>query len=194
MASVPLPLAAHQVLDETRQILERIEHQLAFAEALLALFPRRAAAGGGPGDGLRRLMTAEPPPLPSSPPEDVSRLSVRFRLILAAAFVAGLLFLHFFPGLLRLYPGCPWFRITGYYCPSCGGLRAVRSLAQGRIAEAARFNLVITLLPLVVAMPGRFWRWTMRRWFWGVALALFLLYGIVRNLPWAPFAVLAPPR
>ena len=139
-------------------------------------------------------MTTEPPPLPVSSRQEASVVSVHSRFLLAAAFLAGLLFLHLFPDLLRLYPGCPWFRLTGLYCPSCGGLRAVRSLAQGRIAEAARFNLLITLLPLVVAMPGRFWRWTARRWFWGVAFALFLLYGIVRNLSWAPFAFLAPPR
>jgi len=77
VASVPLPLAAHQVLDETRQILERIEHQLAFAEDLLALFPRRAAAWR-PLLARARTITADP-----ADPASLARACAQMETLLA---------------------------------------------------------------------------------------------------------------
>ena len=87
---------------------------------------------------------------------------------------------------------CPLLAVTGYYCPTCGGLRTVYELATGDLAGAWAMNPMLTLaLPVI----GLLWvRWVWRSWrdlparnppAWlfatvGVALVLF---GIARNMP-----------
>ena len=50
----------------------------------------------------------------------------------------------------------------GFYCPGCGGLRAVNDLTNGDLAAAASSNLVlVVLLPFVVVALVV---WTLDRW------------------------------
>ncbi|MBC9732057.1 DUF2752 domain-containing protein [Nocardioides marmotae] len=50
----------------------------------------------------------------------------------------------------------------GFWCPGCGGLRAVNDLTNGRFADAASSNLLlIGLLPVLAALY--LW-WVARRW------------------------------
>lgn len=44
---------------------------------------------------------------------------------------------------------CPWLVLTGYYCPGCGGLRAVNDLTDGHVRAALSSNLLF-----VVAIPA----------------------------------------
>lgn len=46
------------------------------------------------------------------------------------------------PNLRRLFrlPPCLFYLITGYYCPGCGGTRAVRALAGGRFLRAVYYH------------------------------------------------------
>jgi drug/metabolite transporter (DMT)-like permease len=90
---------------------------------------------------------------------------------------------------------CPWFLLTGTYCPGCGGLRAVNDLTNGDIAGAASSNLAfIVSIPFVVLLWGR---WLALRW-QGVrrplprglvttgsvvALVLLAVFTVARNLP-----------
>lgn len=55
------------------------------------------------------------------------------------------------------YPTCPFYAITGYYCPGCGSLRMVHALTHGHVAEAfGRNALAFLTLPVL----GYFWvRW-----------------------------------
>ena len=57
---------------------------------------------------------------------------------------------------------CPFYALTGLYCPGCGGLRAVNDLTNGDLVGAASSNLVfVALVPLIVLL----WvRWTGRAW------------------------------
>ena len=57
---------------------------------------------------------------------------------------------------------CPFYALTGLYCPGCGGLRAVNDLTNGDLLGAASSNLVfVALVPLIVL----WWvRWTGRAW------------------------------
>lgn len=91
---------------------------------------------------------------------------------------------------------CPWVALTGFYCPGCGGLRAVNDLTDGDLVGAASSNLVfVALVPVLV-----FWwlRWTRRSWTGaqetargaphpGVWIAVFavlmVVFAVVRNLP-----------
>ncbi len=91
---------------------------------------------------------------------------------------------------------CPFYALTGLYCPGCGGLRAVNDLTNVDLVGAASSNLVfVALVPLIVL----WWvRWTGRAWTGhptsgvasrraGVAIAVFavvlMVFGVLRNLP-----------
>jgi hypothetical protein len=104
-------------------------------------------------------------------------------------------------------PRCALHELTRLHCPGCGNTRASRALLNGRFAEAARQNLftvaVLPFLGLVAfrhwlrwVMPGRFERpWLPFRWRWGYSLALLALYvafGVLRNVPQEPYSRLAP--
>jgi uncharacterized protein DUF2752 len=50
----------------------------------------------------------------------------------------------------------------GFYCPGCGGLRAVNDLTHGEIGAALSSNLLVTLLiPAAIVLLGV---WTVDRW------------------------------
>jgi hypothetical protein len=100
------------------------------------------------------------------------------------------------------YPRCPFFSLTGLFCPGCGSARMLHALAHGDFRAAAGFNvLLVCVLPLLA--------------FWGAValyrglaqnrpapklpfgftlgvLAVSAVFGVLRNLPWWPFSVLAP--
>ncbi|MCH7225607.1 DUF2752 domain-containing protein [Verrucomicrobiaceae bacterium E54] len=105
--------------------------------------------------------------------------------------------------------GLPWTCIlhdtTGLHCAGCGMTRAAHALLEGRFVDAFRFNpLGVVLVPLVLVMlaPGVVgwvrgeppkWQVPLGRRSGIVLLVLILGYTVLRNLPWAPFTLLAPP-
>jgi len=144
---------------------------------------------------------------PASPTTDAgtktvaTALSRRDRMrgpLVTAGLVGGLtLALHFRdPHDSGSWGFCPWAALTGYYCPGCGGLRAVNDLTNGDVVGAASSNLVFVLLVPVLVL---WWlRWTRRAWSGakepehgirhpGVWIALFAVvlvaFGVLRNLP-----------
>jgi hypothetical protein len=83
----------------------------------------------------------------------------------------------------------------GYWCPGCGGLRAVNDLTRGQLGAAASSNLLFVLvLPLLVFLLGR---WALDRWLGrerepdarliSIATvsfcALAVVFAVLRNLP-----------
>ena len=83
----------------------------------------------------------------------------------------------------------------GFWCPGCGGLRAVNDLTNGDVAAAASSNLLfIALLPVAVFLLGR---WFVDRWVGRerepdarlvtiatvVLCVLAVAFAVVRNLP-----------
>ena len=98
------------------------------------------------------------------------------------------------------YPTCPFFALTGHWCPGCGTLRALHAMTEGDLAAAAGLNLLAVAAVPVLALIWSLWVW--RRWtsapragpasptlIWALAAGV-LLFGLVRNLPFG--AVLAP--
>ena len=90
-------------------------------------------------------------------------------------------------------PLCPFHAVTGAWCPLCGGLRAVASLAHGDVAAALHDNvLVVASVPVVMTLwllsvlrPRRRSRIGRRSTLGIVALAV--LFTVVRNLPAGEF-------
>jgi hypothetical protein len=129
------------------------------------------------------------------------------RLRDVALFWGGLVFavvLHVADPSEASFPVCPFYAITGLYCPGCGTLRCLHALLHGDLRTAIDHNALTVLVAPMLAVawlsvglagirerqPPRAWaasRWT--GWPVGVAFGLF---WILRNLPFAPFDWLAP--
>ena len=45
--------------------------------------------------------------------------------------------------ILELVPPCAFHKITGFYCPGCGGTRAVFSLARGEFHPIVIYTLIV---------------------------------------------------
>ncbi|GIH74101.1 DUF2752 domain-containing protein [Planobispora longispora] len=99
------------------------------------------------------------------------------------------------------YPSCPFLALTGFYCPGCGGLRAVHALAHGDPVTAVGLNPLLVLgLPLALLLWGR---WAARSWrsrkgepvagtlvrpvYAWAFLGLMIAFWIARNLPFGEF-------
>jgi hypothetical protein len=129
----------------------------------------------------------------------------RYVAVMAVVAVpAALAVLYAFPPTeTSLYPKCFLFRYTGLHCPGCGSTRALHSLLHGEVRQALAYNLFVPFLVPYLGVRGfRSWYAAMRRrplppWrapVWVVWLFLLSLigYGVLRNLPFAPFNLLAP--
>ncbi|MBC8126609.1 MAG: DUF2752 domain-containing protein [Gloeobacteraceae cyanobacterium ES-bin-144] len=112
---------------------------------------------------------------------------------------------HQGPVSLGWFPGCLFHRLTGWHCPGCGMTRATCAALHGNIREAFRFNpLGMLVLPVVLVLAG-LWMWA---WVWGRPplfclkmdrrvmvwlVGLVIAYWFLRNLPYWPLTLLAPP-
>jgi hypothetical protein len=143
------------------------------------------------------VASAATPPTPFSvtPPSRLDRLRGP---LLTAGIVGGLtIALHFRdPHASGSWGLCPWYALTGLYCPGCGGLRAVNDLGNGDVLGALSSNLLfVATVPLLV-----YWwlRWTQRAWsgapkpsastqhagVWiAVGTVVMVVFGVLRNLP-----------
>lgn len=100
------------------------------------------------------------------------------------------------------YVECPSRALFGVLCPLCGGTRAARAVVTGDLGAVARLNLVLPVLLVLsawayLASATRGWRRAVppvprTRRLWLPLGALTVLYGVLRNLPFEPFSVLAP--
>lgn len=83
------------------------------------------------------------------------------------------------PATTAWFPSCPFYAITGWQCPLCGSLRAVHALLHGAPLAALTFNpLTIAGLGMWLVARER----TLRFCFSGHGLALFIGFGLLRNL------------
>jgi hypothetical protein len=120
-------------------------------------------------------------------------MTIGFLALTALAVVAAGLIYTFDPARTLGYPFCLLHRVTGLNCPGCGMLRALHHLAHGRICTAFGYNPLL-VLGLFAGAPLLWWYRTRPMppalpW---LVLAVFLVYGVARNLPWWPFTMLAP--
>jgi hypothetical protein len=122
--------------------------------------------------------------------------------VLTAAAVAAIWW--FDPAQIPL-PICGFHATTGLHCPGCGATRATHELLHGRFLGALHYNaLWICTLPLAVYMgiselglvavgrplPGNL---PCKPWLFVALGAIAVLFFVLRNLPFYPFLLLAPP-
>ncbi len=117
---------------------------------------------------------------------------------------AGIAFLYAFdPRNPGIFPACPFLSLTGCYCPGCGALRALHVLLRGDVASALGYNILTVLsLPFIAYSysAGAMRAFGLKaprpvfvhpRWIWAL-LAAVVAFWVLRNVPLAPLAVLAP--
>ncbi|MYY06218.1 DUF2752 domain-containing protein [Streptomyces sp. SID4913] len=138
---------------------------------------------------------AGPPPLFPAAPGGASRLR---RIATPAGVLAAVVGAFGYvatvdPNQPGHYPVCPLLRLTGIYCPGCGGLRSAHAFAHGDLAAAFGSNslavvgygifAVLWAVWMVREATGRPWRFALRpvHW-WGIG-AVLLIFTVVRNLP-----------
>jgi hypothetical protein len=91
------------------------------------------------------------------------------------------------------YPVCPLLRLTGVYCPGCGGLRSAHAVVHGDLPAALQANAMAVAGCLAFAAVWTVWVVRAARgrplridprpahlWTLG---ALLLVFTVVRNLP-----------
>ena len=98
----------------------------------------------------------------------------------------------------HIYIDCPIKKITGWYCPGCGITRMLISLLKLDFYQAFRYNALLFIsLPIILffliesiitkkeplynKIPTKVWV---------LVIVIFLVYGILRNIPFFDF--LAP--
>lgn len=128
--------------------------------------------------------------------------NAKLALIAVIAFGAAVLY-RWNPATAGFYPICPFFALTGWYCPGCGSLRASHQLLHGNLGAAFDLNpLLVMALPFVaweiaarlMGRPGlRTLSSASMSAVWVRAMAVILVaYGFLRNIPRYPFTLLAP--
>jgi hypothetical protein len=108
------------------------------------------------------------------------------------------------PDEVAVMPACPSWSLLGVHCSGCGMTRAVRAGLAGDIPQMVAYNIFSPIaLPLLVVILGRhawWWAWETgsktssgrtQSPLWVFAGVVFA-FGVVRNLPWPPFPLLAP--
>ncbi|MEV8034559.1 DUF2752 domain-containing protein [Streptomyces sp. NPDC086182] len=91
------------------------------------------------------------------------------------------------------YPVCPLLRLTGVYCPGCGGLRSAHAFVHGDLATALTDNALavggylafavlwaVWVIRAVRGRPARLDLGPVHLWSLG---AFVLVFTVVRNLP-----------
>ncbi|MFF4797535.1 DUF2752 domain-containing protein [Streptomyces sp. NPDC001351] len=141
-----------------------------------------------------RDVNAESRPAPPSATESTAAA----RLAVPAGVLAAVAGAFAYVGMVDPYqpghyPVCPLYRLTGLYCPGCGGLRSAHSFIHGDFLAALQANAlavvgylgfaVLWTVWVVRAARGRPFRLELRsRQLW-VLGTLSLVFTVVRNLP-----------
>lgn len=133
----------------------------------------------------------------AAPTSRISRAVVPLAVAAAVSAATGYIATHN-PHSESIFPKCIFLHSTGYYCPGCGGTRAVYDLAHGDFAGAFQMNAFVTVLFLPPAVLGLAW-WILRAvgvklpdvrtsatlvWLYVAAVGVF---WVVRNLPGMEF-------
>jgi hypothetical protein len=102
------------------------------------------------------------------------------------------------------FPACQFRALTGLWCPGCGLTRGFHELFTGHPFAALGFNLFVPMV--LVGVLAAYWSWARRCWgraplrrpAWTIPFltwvlpAMLIVYGVLRNIPAAPFDALAP--
>jgi hypothetical protein len=124
-----------------------------------------------------------------------------FKIILIATAVVSILLLYFFLDARKGgFPACPFWSVTGLYCPGCGSQRSISALLHGDLWDAMRYNaLLVATIPILLINGYRHLRrkssgqnFLYQPWFTKTVLIIVMAFWVLRNIPAHPFMLLSP--
>ena len=125
------------------------------------------------------------------------------RVTLLLVFGALAVLYAFDPATTAYFPSCPFFHLTGWYCPGCGTLRAVHALLHGHVGRALHDNPFTLAAGSGMAAaaaidrmresgtPGALARLTSPPAL-AILAAAAVAFGVARNVPIQPFLWMTP--
>lgn len=131
---------------------------------------------------------------------NVERVLAGAAISVGAATVSAVA--YFNPVTAGFFPQCPLYQMTGFSCPGCGLTRGFHALFHGDIFGALGYNalipvyvfvflyIAVALISIVVRGRGISARFVQPKLIYGF-LIVSLVFGVVRNLPFYPFSLLA---
>jgi hypothetical protein len=122
-------------------------------------------------------------------------------IVLALGF--AYFYFNFNPSEYSLFPKCPFYSFTGFYCPGCGSQRAIHQLLHGNILKGLNHNFLIILLTFVLVydaiayLLNNYYKKSFKNLLHNpkttnTILILVIVFWILRNIKIYPFTILAP--
>ena len=136
-------------------------------------------------------------------PLNIKLKPVLYFIFVALTFALAYFYFNYNPSVLSVFPKCPFYSITGFYCPGCGSQRAVHQFLHGHILEGLKHNFLILILVTVLIYDGMLFllnHFTKKTFnnllhqsrITKLILILILLFWFFRNINFYPFTILAP--
>jgi len=138
------------------------------------------------------------------PSEKSIKTEKKLFIVLSLLCLAGLVLLYRAHPSTYSLPRCPFYSLTGCYCPGCGSLRATHYLLQGNWTASLRYHpLLIPLFCflsfLYVKRVYEFFlgrnivhRWELRLCI--VVVAVWMAFFLLRNVPLDTLDWTRPPE
>ena len=92
---------------------------------------------------------------------------------------------------------CPFYTLTGFYCPGCGITRLLFSLIHLDFYQAFRYNPLVFIL-LILGMTYWLFKLILKKFninlvipdfVWYILLFIVIIYGIMRNIPFFSYLI-----
>lgn len=125
-----------------------------------------------------------------------------YPLIAFIIVLLGIFYFYFDPLEESFFPKCPFYSITGFYCPGCGSQRALHALIHLDILGVLKNNILFPLGLLIFGynIVVQFFKYKGRKiknllyakYTPIILLMIFIIFGILRNIDQEPFTYLAP--
>ena len=130
----------------------------------------------------------KPPRIPNK--NELVSLGILFALAAAACTVVLLVP----PGsrYADRLPKCMFHKLTGLYCPGCGGTRALSSLLHGDLKTSLHNNLLLIPGGLTLVLLTVKKNFIPNRHAIIAIIAVIVVFTVLRNIPCEPFTLLAP--
>ena len=129
---------------------------------------------------------------PPSFPNKNELVSLGILFALAAAACTVLLLVPPGSKYADWLPKCLFHKLTGLYCPGCGGTRALASLLHGDLRSSLHNNLLLIPSGLIVALLTVKKNFIPNRYAVIAIVAVIVVFTVLRNIPCEPFTLLAP--
>ena len=139
---------------------------------------------------------------------ELQHLNIKLKLGLyfffaVTAFALSYFYFSYNPSALSIFPKCPFYSITGLYCPGCGSQRAIHQFLHGHLLEGLKHNFLILILATVLIYDGtifllnHFTKKPLKNLLHQsritkLILIIILSFWVLRNINFYPFTILAP--